>query len=584
MDTNFTATKYLPQFAELFLKVEQLLIEKKTDKLSDKTIWKRMQQILREYPKDGNEFFSRDELISGYRLLVANKSLSDNPELIEMIRLKPTRTISGVTPITVLTKPFPCPGKCIFCPNDVRMPKSYIASEPGAQRAGRNAFDPYLQTYNRLLALQSIGHNVNKAELIVLGGTWSFYPESYQIWFIKRCFDALNDFGNFDDRTVTSGIDFFDPNEKTQATIDYNKEIALKVKNTATESATWEELQSAQEKNETANCRNVGLVLETRPDYISISEVIKLRRLGATKIQIGIQSLNDEILNANGRGTTVAQIKSAFRLLRLAGFKIHGHMMPNLYLATPKSDLDDYKALWTADFAPDELKIYPTSVIKGTLLYQYLQQGKYQPYDSRTLIDLLKECFKATPVYCRLTRVIRDIPSGEIITGNKTTNLRQIVELELDREHNSCKCIRCREIKGKQVAWDELDYQDFSYDTSIGVEHFLSYNVKQNDKICGFLRLALPTKENSENNPFKELQNAAIIREVHVYGKVTQIGNSDQEHTQHLGIGKHLIANAEALARKNSNKVIAVISAIGTRNYYRKLGFEVSGLYMTKSL
>ncbi len=583
MKEEFDSEKYQTQILGIFNAVDSLYQSRVNKSMSDKMLWHKMQQILREFPKDGNTFFSRDEIISGFKWLATKKIIELDQELVELIRLKPTRTISGVATVTVLTKPFPCPGNCIFCPNDIRMPKSYIASEPGAQRAGRNAFDPYLQTYNRLLALESIGHNISKIELIVLGGTWSFYPENYQIWFITRCYQALNDFGISDQRIATAGIDFTDRLASATKAVKYNQLIA-NINDKETQTATWQDLFTAQKINETAICRNVGLVLETRPDHITAKEVERLRKLGATKIQIGIQSLNDEILTANKRDTSIAQIKNAFKLLRLAGFKIHGHMMPNLYKATLESDFADYKLLFSKDFAPDELKIYPTSVIKGTELYELAESGEYKPYNTTELIELLKKCFLITPRYCRLTRVIRDIPSQEIHIGNKITNLRQIVELQMQQEKQSCQCIRCREIKSKQVAWQDIELEEIVYETTVTTEYFISYKTKAQDKICGFLRLAIVKQEARQDLPIKELSNTAIIREVHVYGKVTDFGKQALDHTQHLGIGTALELRAEEIAKSNNLAKISVISAIGTREYYRKLGFTLAELYMHKTI
>ena len=278
MDYHFNPEKYQRELLEIFTALTKAEL---AGKLPDqgRPALRYIQQILREHSKDGVDLFSRDELIAGYKYLSSQDLVKDDPKLIDLIKMKPVRTGSGVTVITVLTKPFPCPGNCIFCPNDVRMPKSYIASEPGAQRAGRNAFDPYLQTYNRLLALTNIGHQVSKVELIVLGGTWSFYPLDYRIWFIKRCFDALNDFGTKDNRPDKEGIDFKIPESESAGVKNYNAEVQLLDKEVKTESATWEELAQVQELNSQAKCRNVGLVLETRPDYITETEILNLQTL-----------------------------------------------------------------------------------------------------------------------------------------------------------------------------------------------------------------------------------------------------------------------------------------------------------------
>jgi len=509
--------------------------------------------ILKRYPKTKNLFFSKDNLVAGYRYLVKKGLLERDINLFNKLKMKPTRTNSGVVVVTVLTKPFGCPGECIFCPEDIRLPKSYLASEPGAQRALMNNFDPYLQTYNRLLALQSIGHNIEKVELIVLGGTWSFYRTPYKIWFVKRCFDAMNDF------SIKDGREKLDTSEL----------------------ANWKELEEEQKKNETAYCRNVGLVFETRPDWIDEKEIVMLRRFGATKIQIGIQSLNNRILRANKRGHGVKESKRAFQLLRKAGFKIHAHWMPNLYMSSVKKDKKDYLKLWGKDFRPDELKIYPTSLLTNTELEKIFNKGKYTPYTNDELKDVLKFCLLNTPRYCRLTRVIRDIPANEILEGNKKSNMRQIVEQEIKKEGLKLNDIRGREIKGANIVIGDLEEEVIKYSTSIGTEYFISYKTKIDDKICSFLRLTIPK---SKHNFITELSNSSIIREVHVYGQVVGISKKDIGKPQHLGLGRKMISIAEYISKENNFKNISVISAIGTRKYYEKLGFKIGELYMKKEL
>ncbi|MCA9383025.1 tRNA uridine(34) 5-carboxymethylaminomethyl modification radical SAM/GNAT enzyme Elp3 [Candidatus Dojkabacteria bacterium] len=555
---------------------------------------KRFQKILYKYPKDGNAIFSKDQVVRGYKLFVKEGIKEFRQDILDRIKMKPVRTISGVTPVTVLTKPFPCPGKCIYCPNDVRMPKSYLKDEPGAQRAERNNFDPYLQTYNRLLAFQNNGHNIDKVELIILGGTWSFYPDEYQIWFLKRCFEAMNDFGKNDQRDVIATQNLFEeadkvPNQtKEGRKRSYNELVTSVVRDkgkeffTKSELSTWEELEEQQRLNEKAKARCVGLVIETRPDYIDEKEVIKIRRLGATKVQIGVQSLDDKIQELNKRGHGKQETAKAFKLLRLAGFKIHAHWMPNQYGATVKGDIADFKRLWGEEFIPDELKIYPTSIIANTKLNDLYQKGEYEPYSYDDLLKVLTDTMSTTPRYCRLTRVIRDIPSTDIVAGNKLTNFRQIAENKLKQEGRYCQCIRCREIKGQEVTEDELELEVIEYATSGGIEKFISYKTKSDDKIVGFCRLSLPYKDLSKDNFIEELKDKAIIREVHVYGQVVQIGKRTQGRSQHLGLGTKLVQEAEQIAKESGYEHIAVISAIGTRDYYRKLGFKLDHLYMVK--
>lgn len=561
----------------------------------------KLGKIVRKYPKDVSQLFTKDNLVRGFDFL-KNEDLFDDNELsqfskiIKSIRLKPTRTISGVTTVTVLTKPFACPGKCIFCPNDVRMPKSYIATEPGAQRALYNRFSPYLQVYNRLKAYKNTGHPTDKVELLILGGTWSYYPEKYKVWFIHECFRAMNDFGegkyfpNEDDETIKTSITQElkeDPNEairSVEGDKPYNQLIVSKTfkekfgNNIAKETqVNWEDLFSQHNKNSNGKCRCVGLVLETRSDVITEKEVLSMRKLGATKVQLGIQTLDDHISELNERGETKAQVANAFKLLRTAGFKIHGHIMPNLYGSTPERDLEVYKELFESlDFKPDELKIYPASVIKHTKLHEYFEQGKFRPYTTEELVDLIANFMRYTPEYCRLTRVIRDIPSTEIEVGNKTTNLREVAEHRVKQNAWVDKNIRAREIKGKSVKFEDLHLDIIEYECDGATELFLQY-ITDKREIAGFLRLSLPGS--STNQITQELDNCAIIREVHVYGPSLGLDDESKGEAQHLGLGTKLIEKAKEIAKSKSFEKLAVISAIGTREYYKKRGFELVEFY-----
>lgn len=550
-------------------------------------------QVLKQYPKNNKGYFSKSDLLAGYHELVNQGHFSAvDDSFTAKLKTKPIRTLSGVTPITVLTKPFPCPGKCIFCPNDIRMPKSYIASEPGAQRAEKNYFNPYLQTYNRLLALKQIGHPVNKAELIVLGGTWSCYPLNYKLWFISSCFQALNDFGQgIDNRSIQKpSIVTREENNSTVKvelksnglTTSYNQAVSQKYIHQENskrlnhqEMGNWETLTRLQLENETSPVRCVGLVLETRPDYISQTEVITLRRLGCTKTQIGLQSLQDNVLTANKRGHDVKSSRHAMRLLRQAGLKIHVHWMPNLYGSTPQKDCQDYLKLFQdSDFMPDELKIYPCSLIADTELTQLYNQKKWRPYTQAELLKILRFVYANTPRYCRLTRIIRDIPGTEILVGNKITNLRQLAENDLSQHQIQPVEIRSREIKAKIIDASNLKLKQTRYQTSVSTEYFIEYTTT-NDQIAGFLRLSLPTKESY----ILELKNAAIIREVHVYGQALGFGQIQAKTAQHSGLGKSLIARATQISQKHNYHSLAVISAVGTRRYYQKLGFIKKDLY-----
>ncbi|KUK79275.1 MAG: hypothetical protein XD95_0500 [Microgenomates bacterium 39_7] len=577
-----------------------------------------LRQLQKKHAEESGRMPSKADIIALYKKLAGMHGLQPYSEkVVAQLRMKPIRTSSGVAPVTVLTKPYFCPGECIFCPSDVRMPKSYLASEPGAQRAEHNFFDPYLQTYNRLQALSGMGHHVEKVELIVLGGSWSAYPLSYKIWFIKECFRALNEFGKSDDSkrlvgfyqqkikeisqlkkiALTSDSDvneqlfkIHQPHGLESEANTYNciveelfvqaeKEVGL----TDYQSAKWTDLISQQQLNETAKIRCVGLVLETRPDLINEKEVVELRTFGATKIQLGLQSLNDKVLKLNKRGHNVAQSARAMKMLRMAGFKLHVHWMPNLYGSSPEQDKQDYLKLFEDEcFKPDEIKIYPCSLIESAPLMRYHQRGEWRPYTHEELLDVLSFCLMNTPQYCRITRVVRDIPSFEIVDGNKKTNFRQIAQQELERLEKSSQDIRAREIRNQQFELDNVFLDVVKYQTENSTEMFLQYVVEVDrvKRILGFLRLSLP-----KNNSFiEELISCAIIREIHVYGQVVGLGKKSGGKAQHLGLGTKLLEKASELAREAGYKKTAVISAIGTREYYRGRGFEDRELYQVKYL
>ncbi len=498
-------------------------------------------RLLRRYPRARGQF-SKDQVVAAYRRLCDSGDLTFDRDVLRRLQMKPIRTLSGVATVTVLTKPFPCPGECIFCPTDARMPKSYLHDEPGAARAEAHQFDPYATAHGRLRALENIGHPTDKVELLILGGTWSYYPPDYQAWFIQRCLDALN----------------------------------------GRDSASLEE---AQQINAAAARRNVGLVIETRPDYVDAAEVRRLRRYGVTKVQLGAQSLDDHILDLNRRGHTVEQTRRAVRLLRAAGFKLHLHWMPNLLGATPAGDLADYQRLWSdPGLRPDELKIYPCALVREAELVQWWERGEYQPYADEQLIDLLAACMERTPRYVRLSRVIRDIPAGHVVAGSTLSNLREVVERRLRQTGRRCECIRCREVRDQKLALDEVTLTGQAYDTSGGREHFLSYETPAG-RLAGFLRLCLPSAEAAALTGLEELgPQTAIIREVHVYGPVVRLGDGAGGEAQHLGLGARLIAEAEGRARAAGYARLAVIAAIGTRQYYLKRGFEAGDLYMAKAL
>jgi elongator complex protein 3 len=510
-------------------------------------------KTLRSHPLRGGGYLNKSMLVSIYNEMVAAGEIKEDARLLERIRMKPMRTLSGVTTVTVLTKPYPCPGKCIFCPTDVRMPKSYLPDEPGAMRGLEHEFDPYAQVRSRIEQLQSVGHPTDKIELLILGGTWSSYRRDYQEWFIKRCFDAMN-------APLTRPSDTLSQRER---------------------GLNEGELLSAHSINETTHHRNVGLVIETRPDEITPKELRWLRHLGVTKVQMGAQSLDDHILEINKRGHDVECTRRATALLRAAGFKIVLHWMPNLLGATPESDREDFARLWN-DFCPDEIKIYPNQLLANAELYEYWQRGEFKPYTTQELIDLIADIKPTIPSYCRVNRVIRDIPSTNVVEGNRRTSLRQDVHDEMKRRGTHCECVRCREVRGKPVHPELLKLDDMVYQAGTAEEHFLSY-VTPDDKLAGFVRLSLPGKDSPETG-MSDLAGAALIREVHVYGQSLPVGAEKQGAAQHSGLGTRLLEKAEAIAKANGFKRMAVISAVGTRGYYLDRGFERGELYLTKSL
>ncbi|MDD4607355.1 MAG: tRNA uridine(34) 5-carboxymethylaminomethyl modification radical SAM/GNAT enzyme Elp3 [Patescibacteria group bacterium] len=497
---------------------------------------------------DSKKIISNVNLLKTYRQLIKNKKIQSNKNLEKLLVCRPVRTLSGVAIITVLTKPYPCPGKCLYCPQEKNMPKSYLSNEPAVMRAILCQFDPYKQVQGRLKSLYQTGHPTDKIELIILGATWSAYPRQYQTWFIKRCFQAANDF-----------------NKRNQP---------LK-----------QSLSQAQKINQTTQHRIIGLSIETRPNLVNEKEVIRLRKLGCTRIEIGVQTIFNDILQKNKRGHQVQATIQATKLLKQAGFKICYHMMPNLPSSTLKKDLAMFKKLFSSpDFQPDMLKIYPCTVVKGSPLYKIWQQNKYKPYTQKQLIDLLIKIKLILPPYTRVNRLIRDIPSISIEAGNKVTNLREIIQKKMAQQNLACQCIRCREIKNEQINFKNVKFKIIQYSASGGIEYFLSYEDVKNNKLLAFLRLRLPEKK---FNPFLQnlnLIDCALVRELHTYGQLINLNSKNKQASQHKGWGKKLMIQAEKITQKNNYSKLAVIAGIGVREYYRKLGYKLDGTYMVKNV
>ncbi len=535
--------------------------------------------------------------------------------LVRALRMKPGRTASGVATITVLTKPWPCASACLYCPNDVRMPKSYLADEPACQRAERTYFDPYLQVAARLRTLMQMGHTTDKVELIVLGGTWSDYPAAYQTWFVTELFRALNEAGGpgedssavdasvrertafYSDLGLKSDRDALAAHVRSeQAQVDAGAQTYNQATSHLYASGPWaeaakrqeasfEQLEAQHAANEAAAHRAVGLVIETRPDTVTCESLRLIRLLGCTKVQMGVQSLDDRLLALNQRGIPRARIAQACSLLRLFGFKIHVHFMANLYGATPETDKRDYAQLVSDKaFLPDEVKLYPCALVGGTGLVAHFNDGSWRPYTEDELLDVLVTDVLATPPYTRISRMIRDISAHDILVGNKKVNLRQLVEAQAEAGGNAIAEIRHREIGQHEADHDALALTDFPYETSVSSEHFLQWTTPEG-RLAGFLRLSLPkacaVRELGEGAPVAA--NEAMIREVHVYGRVAGLHESGQG-AQHAGLGRQLVERACAIARAAGYAHLNVISSVGTREYYRHLGFSDAGLYQRRTL
>lgn len=531
---------------------------------------KKLASLKREAASKFKSSMANDmDLLARYRQLVSKNVIRPDKKLEALLKTREIRTLSGVAVITVLTKSFPCPGHCLYCPSEKGMPKSYLSNEPAAMRAVLNKFDPYRQVQMRLAALEKEGHKTDKIELVVLGGTWSVYPKQYQNWFIAECFKACNRKSQKSHRRQGFGEQAKVESRKSDLSIEQLSKY----------------LKGGQKKNETARHRIIGLTLETRPDYIKPAEIKRMRDLGCTRVELGVQSIYDDILKINRRGHTTQEIIRATKLLKDASFKINYHLMPNLPGSTLKKDEQMFKQIFTdSNFQPDLLKIYPCVVLKDAPLYKYHQQKKYKPYTKKQLIALLVKIKQHIPPYVRIQRIIRDIPSDSIMAGNRVSNLRQILD-----QKKICRCIRCREVRNKYSSSPALagsrSLQLFRYDyaASGGQEIFLSLEDKS-DRLHALLRLRIPSAYLTKSQQiFPVLENAALIREVHTYGEMASL--SQDKKIQHRGLGKKLIREAEKIVRREFKpiKKVAVISGIGARDYYRQLGYRLRDGYMVKN-
>jgi elongator complex protein 3 len=511
---------------------------------------KRLKAIRNTLTKDNGGVLPKNlELIEAYRQLITAGKIEPNPAVLKAIRKRKVRTLSGIANITVLTKDLGCPGQCIFCPTEKGMPKSYLSNEPAMMRAVRNEFSAYRQVKTRLNGLRAQGHDVTKIDVRTAGGTWGAVPLWYQQRFLKGIYVALNE----------------GPGEFKEHGDESFKEL---------------ELDDLIKENETAECRCVGLWVETRPDWVDEEELKRLRSYGVTGIELGIQTTDDKVNDFNKRGHGLAESVRATKLCRDAGLKICHHLMPNLPTATLESDLKSGRDLFELEgLRPDYLKVYPTMVTPYSDLEKMLKTDPsiHTPYRDDELIQIIAEIKKCVPEYCRIIRIIRDIPAESIIFGSKKSNLRQ----EMQRAGVDCRCVRCREIQDAPIEKSELKVQE--YEPNEGKEFFISIDEKKLDKIIGLCRLRFPS--DPKNPLLPELKGAALVRELHVYGQKESLGkDAVPSKTQHLGFGKQLMKKAEEIARDAGFKKVAVISAIGTREYYKKLSYRPEGTYMVKSL
>ncbi len=494
--------------------------------------------------KYGSAILLHSEILKEYRKRLESGKIKKRSELEGILKKRSVRTMSGIAPVAVLTKPYPCPGKCAYCPTEKDVPQSYLSNEPAVMRAIRCNYDPYKQVQLRLRALEANGHEPTKIELIVIGGTWSVLPVNYKFWYITQCFKAANEY--------EKKLKIKNRKLKVNFRIEKLKEILLK----------------EQKKNENAKYKIIGITLETRPDYINDKELLEMRELGCTRVELGVQAIDDKILKLNKRGHGVKEIAEATEMLKNYGFKVTYHIMPGLPGATAKKDLAMFKKLFSDErFQPDQLKFYPTVVTRGSLLYKWWRVGKYKPYSDKVLQNLIVGCKKIVPPYVRIIRLIRDIPGESIIAGNMITNLRQVMK---DRGVK-CRCIRCREAGEKKIKVENSKSKVIKYKASDGVEYFISAESKDGKILYGFCRLRLGEKS-----------KPAMIRELHVYGELVPVGKNKK--IQHAGLGKMLMQEAERIAEEIGYKKIAVIAGVGVRGYYRKLGYKLENSYMVKSL
>ena len=485
--------------------------------------------------------------------ILSAASPSEREALIDLLRTKPSRTSSGIAVVAVMAKPYPCPknSPCIYCPGGLNSPfgdtpQSYTGHEPATMRAIQNNYDPKSQVTNRLSQISLLGHNVDKVELIIMGGTFPAMPLEYQEWFTQQCLDAI----------------------------------------TGKESSS---LMEAKTIAESSSRRNTGITVETRPDFARREQVEQMLKMGVTRVELGVQTVFEDIYRLVNRGHTVGDVVSATKLLKDSGLKLVYHIMPGLPGSNYERDLETFKTIFTDKrFKPDMIKIYPTLVVKGTKLYDLWKSGKYQAYDTDRCVQLLTEASLMIPPWIRVQRMQRDIPAKLIEAGPKRSDLHDLVQKELTKRAKRCPCIRCREVghiyQTLGLEPDPLDVhvKIHLYEASASDEIFMSCEDVHQDILLGFLRLRIPSEE--AYRPEINEMPSAIVRELHVYGRAVKIGYAPREgEWQHRGVGSLLLEKAENFAKEEYNaKKILVMSAIGVREYYKRFGYINDGPYVSK--
>jgi elongator complex protein 3 len=483
-------------------------------------------------------------------------------ELETVLQRKPVRTASGVSPVAIMTSPHMCPhGKCLYCPggpgSEFSSAQSYTGHEPAAARGVQNDYDPYGQVMLRLNQLREIGHPVDKVELILMGGTMTARSHDYQEWFVKRALQAMNEFDPSAEPNPAEGRSFAqDPAEHD-----------------------FRYLEDVIAENETAQVRNIGTTFETKPDWCDPEQIDRMLDLGGTKVEVGVQTTYDEINRAMHRGHGTQASVDANRRLRDAGFKVGFHMMPGQPGMSREMCIEDFRRLFEeSEWRPDYLKIYPMLIVRGTATYDMWRQDDFEPLDNETAAELVAEIKSMLPKYVRLQRVQRDIPADFIDAGVWKSNLRQLARQRMDEHGWSCDCIRCREVGMNDQPPENVERDVLTYDSGGGTEQFISYEDPDRDLLVGFCRLRFP------NEPTRrELDNAALVRELHVYGPMVQVGDESADW-QHKGYGEKLLRHAETMAADAGFDKLSVISGIGAREYYRNLGYHQDGPYVSKRL